>query len=209
MKPDDAIQTRLAPFGVELEPGQLASVRKFLELLALWNRRISLISPSDMGQLIERHVGESLFAVAAVPIRQGRLADVGTGAGFPGFPLKIAVPSLDLTLIESNQRKSAFLSEVVRSLQLSSCLVVCSRYEDFVPSARFDFITCRAVGKYGEILNWARTKLSVGGQLVLWLGMDDAAHLAQSSGWKWRERVQIPNSDRRVLLVGKPDSFAQ
>lgn len=208
-KTDDQIRSLLALFGTDLDPGQLGAVRKFLDLLELWNRRISLVSPADISQLIERHVGESLFAASAVPIRQGRLADVGTGAGFPGIPLKIANPSLDLTLIESNQRKSAFLSEVVRSLHLDHCEIVLSRYEDFVSTVEFNFICCRAVGKYEDMLKWARTRLAADGQMVFWLGMDDAAQLSKAIGWKWREVLSIPNSNRRVLLVGRPDSHRE
>ena len=205
-KTDDQIRSLLAPFKVDLDPGQIASVRKFLDLLELWNRRISLVSPADIGQLLERHVGESLFASSAVPIRHGRLADLGTGAGFPGIPLKIANPSLDLTLIESNQRKAAFLSEAARSLHFGSCQIVNSRYEDFMSTVEFNFICSRAVGEYEDMLKWSRTRLAVDGQIILWLGMDDAARLSKTAGWKWREVLPIPNSSRRVLLVGSPDS---
>jgi 16S rRNA (guanine527-N7)-methyltransferase len=208
-KTDDQIRSQLAPFGTDLDPVQLSAVRKFLDLLELWNRRISLVSPADISQLIARHVGESLFAASAVPIRHGRLADVGTGAGLPGIPLKIANSSLDLTLIESNQRKSAFLSEAARSLQLDHCEIVPSRYEDFVPLANFDFITCRAVGKYQDILKWAHDRLAVGGQLILWLGLDDASLLSKTAGWAWRDVLPIPNSNRRVLLVGRPESHRE
>ncbi len=205
-KTDDQIRSLLAPFKVDLDPGQIASVRKFLDLLELWNRRISLVSLADIGQLLERHVGESLFASSAVPIRHGRLADLGTGAGFPGIPLKIANPSMDLTLIESNQRKAAFLSEAARSLHFGSCQIVNSRYEDFMSTVEFNFICSRAVGEYEDMLKWSRTRLAVDGQIILWLGMDDAALLSKTAGWKWREVLPIPNSSRRVLLVGSPDS---
>jgi 16S rRNA (guanine527-N7)-methyltransferase len=200
---DDQIRSRLTPFHVELDPDQLALVRKYVDLLELWNRKISLVSPSDISHLLERHVGESLFAASAVPIRQGRLADVGTGAGFPSIPLKILVPGLELTLIESNQRKSAFLSEAVRSLHFTSCKVVASRYEDFDSSQEFNFITCRAVGNYEDLLRWARSRLAEEGEVVLWLGIDDAAQLSKTTGWNWRESILIPSSNRRVLLIGR------
>jgi 16S rRNA (guanine527-N7)-methyltransferase len=200
---DEQIRSRLAPFHVDLSPDQLALLRKYVDLLELWNRKISLVSPSDISQLLERHVGESLFAASAVPIQHGRLADVGTGAGFPGIPLKIYVPGLELTLIESNQRKSAFLSEAVRSLHLTSCKVVGTRYEDIDSSEKFSFIACRAVGNYEDLLRWARSRLTEDGELVLWLGMDDAQLLSKITGWNWREPIIMPGSNRRVLLVGR------
>lgn len=205
---NDQLRTRLIPFQADLSPEQLVQVRQFLALLELWNRKISLVSASDISQLVERHVGESIFGVSAVPIRHGRLADVGTGAGFPGIPLKIAQPGLELTLIESNQRKSAFLSEAIRTLQLTSCNVITSRYEDIDSEVKFDFITSRALGNYEGLLNWAATRLSDRGKIVFWLGTEDAIRLSKISKWRWFDQISIPNSNLRVLLIGSPESHS-
>ncbi len=127
---EELIQSRLAAFGCQCSPGMVESVKRYVQVLQLWNRRISLTSLKDTEDILTRHFGESLFAVRTVPILHGRLADVGSGGGFPGLPIKMAAPEVDLVLIESNARKVAFLSEVIRSLGLTGVRVVGRRMED-------------------------------------------------------------------------------
>jgi 16S rRNA (guanine527-N7)-methyltransferase len=144
-----------------------------------------------------------MFAASAVPIRNGRLADVGSGAGFPGIPLKILIPTLDLVLIESNTKKATFLSECIRELGLVGAEVVRSRFEDLDKRALdFNFITARALGGYEGLIEWAQESLASSGALVLWLGQDDAVELENESSIEWRPPIIIPNSDRRTILVG-------
>ena len=104
-------------------------VREYVSLLLMWNQSISLTTVTDPDEIISRHFGESMFAAKLISVENCRLADVGTGAGFPGLPLKILSPTLDLVLIESNKKKYAFLSEVVRSLGLKSVEVLPERFE--------------------------------------------------------------------------------
>jgi len=138
-----------------------------------------------------------------VPILGSRLADVGTGAGFPGIPLRMAIPDLNLTLIEPNAKKTAFLSEVVRRLELGSTRVIRSRMEDMgTESGRFDFITARALGRHDEFLRWSRDFISESGSVVLWLGESDAKTVALMPGWHWQLPIPIPLSERRQILVG-------
>ena len=143
------------------------------------------------------------MAHRSVPMKEGRLADVGTGAGFPGLPLKLLLPSLDLVLIESNAKKASFLSECIRELDLSGVEVYRGRFEDITPSGtRFDFVTARALGGYSDLVTWSQRKLNPGGALVLWIGERDAVVIREASNFKWRAPVPITGSDRRVLLIG-------
>ena len=82
-------------------------------------RRFSLTTVTDPLEIIRFHFGESLFAAKSLPITKGRLADVGSGAGFPGLPIRMISPNVDLLLIEPNLKKVAFLAEVIRSLDLN------------------------------------------------------------------------------------------
>src|SRR5712692_7493441 len=127
----------LEPYGIRLSPSQAKAIQRYLTLLLQWNQKVSLSSLRDPPEILQRHFGESMFAASAVPISSGRLADVGSGAGFPGLALKIACPELEVVLVESNVRKSAFLSEVVRLLNLDGVEVVCSRVESFILRAGF------------------------------------------------------------------------
>jgi len=201
---DTYIRRALEPYGVVASPEICDAVLKYCALLVQWNQKISLTAVRDPEQILRFHFGESIFAAAAVPIRGGRLADVGSGAGFPGLPLRIAVSGLSVTLIESNAKKATFLSEVIRELRLDHCDVFRGRMESYPVDngGRFDFIAARALGQHDRMLKWAREKLSPSGKVVLWLGEEDAAEISQAAGWSWGPPILIPGSDRRVLLVG-------
>ncbi len=156
---------------------------------------------------MEKHFGESMFAAGKVPISEGRLADVGSGAGFPGLALKIMRPELHVILIEPNSRKSVFLSEVARCLQFGGIEIVRSRAQDLKVKRGFcDFVTARAVGQFAQLLRWALTALSERGQVLLWVGASNAERVSASRDWKWQEPFLIPGSQRRVLLIGRPVS---
>ena len=156
MLSDDLIHSCIAPFGLEPSPAMVDAIRLHVQLLQKWNKRISLTSLEDTREILERHFGESVFAVNQVPILHGRLADVGSGGGFPGLPIKMAVPDLDVILIESSTRKAAFLSEVVRTLCISNTRVLNKRMEEI--NSLIDslvFVIGRALGDIPALLRWS------------------------------------------------------
>src|SRR5258707_8396590 len=141
------ILSLLSPFRVHLKADQIAKVQEYIRLLLVWNQSFNLTSVADPSEILSRHFGESLFVSSVFPVENCRLADLGSGAGFPGLALKIACPSLQVSLIESNKKKCAFLSEVVRSLELDNIEVMPVRFEEARISAAFaDIVTARAVG---------------------------------------------------------------
>src|SRR5580704_8071382 len=202
----DEIAHILLPYGGKaLTDSQLASLAKYLELLTRWNQTIPLTSIQDDTEVVARHFGESIFPGSLLPMSRGRLADVGSGAGFPGLPLKIASPELQVTLLEPNLKKYAFLREVQSTLGLSSVEIVRSRYEDFhAAPGSFDFVCSRALGGYKRLLLWCRALLKPGGQVILWLGTEDSNLLMRAKGWNWALPVKIPESRQRILLMGTP-----
>ena len=203
--PQPTVRELLAGYGVGLSDDQASAIQSYIALLLLWNQKINLTSVTEPRQILERHFGESMFAAQVVPMRRGRLADVGPGAGFPGLALKIACPELDIILIEPNLKKGAFLAEVCRLLQLRGVEIVRNRLENLKVSQGYaDFVTARAVGGFPRLLAWSRSVLSSNGRLLLWLGADDAVALSRASGWTWSEPVPIPKSRRRVLLTAQP-----
>jgi 16S rRNA (guanine527-N7)-methyltransferase len=202
----DEIRRILLPYGGSaLTDSQLASLAKYLELLKKWNQTIPLTSIENDTEIVARHFGESIFPGSLLPMSRGRLADVGSGAGFPGLPLKIAFPELQVTLLEPNLKKCAFLREIQSTLGLANVEVERSRYEDFYAAPdSFDFVCSRALGGYKRLLQWCKALLKPGGHVILWLGTEDSNLLMRAKGWNWALPVKIPESRQRVLLIGTP-----
>src|SRR4051812_14340378 len=112
-----------------LTSNDLARISTYIDLLQHWNARINLTAIRDEQEIVTRHFGESLFAArhlfprcSSVPpvVKALKVADVGSGAGFPGIPIKVWAPEIELTLIESNHKKATFLKEVTRALTLTN-----------------------------------------------------------------------------------------
>lgn len=200
----ETIAATLAPFRIALSQAQLSAIRDYVELLLLWNQSMNLTAIEDPIEIVSRHFGESLFAASFLDILGSRLADVGSGAGFPGLPLKIANPSAEITLFESNARKCAFLTEIVQRLGLTGIEVRRQRYAEFeTKGGAFDFVCARALGDYPVFLPWARRVLRPAGRAVLWLGTDESIRIGRRKEYIWDAPVSIPESRRRVVLVGR------
>jgi 16S rRNA (guanine527-N7)-methyltransferase len=193
----------LAIYGIAANMELCDQIRAYIATLLRWNQKISLTTVSDLSEIVRFHFGESFFAASAVPIRHGRLADVGSGAGFPGLAIRILIHQIDLVLIESNVKKAAFLSEVSRELCLDRVEVFHGRMEEFQEtSPRLDFITARALGQHEKLLEWSGSHLNLSGKLILWLGEEDSAAISRDPAWSWDKPIKLPESQRRVLLVG-------
>jgi 16S rRNA (guanine527-N7)-methyltransferase len=200
---DRKIVAALEPYGISASALLCDQIRIYSDLLLRWNQKTSLTTVTEPDQILRFHFGESMFAAVAVPIRHGRLADVGSGAGFPAVPMRMVSADISVILIESNQKKATFLAEVVRELQLTSVEVRRSRMEDTAfDDAPVDFVTARALGIDDVFLKWANRSLNSGGSAILWLGEPDAGAISQKGGWNWAPSIHIPQSDRRVILRG-------
>jgi 16S rRNA (guanine(527)-N(7))-methyltransferase RsmG len=144
-----------------------------------------------------------MYAALAVPLEKGRLADVGSGGGFPGLPLKIMQPGLQVFLVESNIKKVTFLAEVIRELGLSGAQVLARHYEELGEEvAPLDYVCSRALGQYPAFLEWARSEQIATKQVILWIGARDLPEIERIRTWDWREPIPVPNSLRRLLLIG-------
>jgi 16S rRNA (guanine527-N7)-methyltransferase len=177
-------------------------------MLLAWNEKINLTAIREPVEILYRHFCESMYAAAAIPLSAGRLADVGSGAGFPGLPLKIARPDLNVFLIESNIKKATFLAEVVRELNFTDARVLVSRYEELGEEvAPLDYVCSRALGEFDRFLTWAHSPRVAAKQAILWAGGRDLDEIRSVRGWIWREPIAIPQSLQRVLLVGTREEY--
>ena len=184
----------------------LSQISAYLDLLLRWNDRTNLTAIRSPEEIITRHFGESLFA-AQLLVSAGRplagnstLADVGSGAGFPGVPIKLGAPHLHVTLIESHHKKATFLREVIRTLKLTNIEVQPTRAEQLTQT--FDIVTLRAVERFDQVLPAAARLLEPNGRLALLIG-EDQIPTAQTllPTLKWDKPHKIPNSTHRVLIV--------
>ena len=166
-----SLTQRLKSCGVELPAEREAALDAFLELLERWNRVYNLTAVRDADEIVERHFVESL---ALRPFLRGeRIADVGTGAGFPGMPLAIAEPERAFTLIDSRAKRIRFLRHVVAELKLRNVELVQGRAEHLRPERPFATVLARAVAPPKELLDICRP-LTAPGSILLLL---TAAHL--------------------------------
>jgi 16S rRNA (guanine527-N7)-methyltransferase len=203
---EDQIRSTLSSFQISLSNDQVQKIREYIRLLIKWNQSVSLTSVVDPVEILARHFGESMFAICLISVENCRLADLGTGAGFPGLALKIASPNLRVILIESNKKKCAFLLEVVRSLELKDVEVLPSRFDETRVATDFaEIITARALGRFAETLRWAKSALARRGHVILWLGAEDTTKISAAPGWIWQPPVKIPESQRRFVLIGRPN----
>jgi 16S rRNA (guanine527-N7)-methyltransferase len=198
----NSIAELLTPFQVGLDETRLHQISIYIDLLLRWNVRINLTAIRDPEEIVIRHFGESFFAAKHLFPRSvnAHLIDVGSGPGFPGLPIKLWNPSLNVTLIESNQKKTTFLREVIRALTLTDINVFPARAETH-PTATADVVTLRAVEHFDKILPTAIKLLSPGGRLALLIGFQQVP-AATRQPLKWDEPIKIPHSQARVILVG-------
>lgn len=180
----------------------LERLQLFAELLLRWNRRINLVAPTDLPELWERHVLDSLQLLPLLPPDAHTALDIGSGAGFPGLVLTIAsgIPTM---LVEADQRKAAFLREGVR-LTGAAATVVVRRVETL--SVRVDLITARAVAQLPQLLAWAEPRLSPGGHCLFQKGRGAEAEIAMAAE-AWRMQVEsfasLTASTGSILRIGR------
>jgi 16S rRNA (guanine527-N7)-methyltransferase len=163
-----AIATLLTPYFPAPSETLLEQLSVYLDLLVKWNARTNLSAIREPEEMVRRHFGESLFAAEclAAEISPGTtLLDLGSGAGFPGLPIALAHPALQVTLAESQNKKAAFLREVVRSLGIP-VEVWANRVENLPPTRQFDIITLRAVDNPAQALLLARERVGGEGSIL-------------------------------------------
>jgi 16S rRNA (guanine527-N7)-methyltransferase len=193
----------LGEFQLSVNGRQILQIQQYIKTLLAWNEKLNLTAIRDPLEVLYRHFCESMYAAPAVPVENGRLADVGSGGGFPGLPLKILRPELRIFLIESNLKKATFLAEIIRELELTDTQVLVRRYEELGEEiAPLDFLCARALGEFPSFLDWAGSQQIAAKQVILWIGARDLPELQKIRTWEWREPIPVPNSLRRLLLVG-------
>jgi len=189
--------------GRDLGEREVRLFQDYARELLFWNAKTNLVSLQSPLDLPVKHFVDSLTAADAIANRTGCLLDMGAGAGFPGIPLKIVFPSLNLTLLDASRKKTSFLRAVVRRLELGSTTVVNQRAEILLSDEtfrdRFDTVISRAALKLPEYLRLGSGFLAPGGLLVAMKGPGFEAE-KEASLPLLREAGLIFSSSRDILL---------
>lgn len=156
--------------GMELNDVQLAQFDIYRNELLAWNAKTNLISEKSSRDIITRHFLDSLTARQFIKKTDARIVDIGCGAGFPGVPLKIAMPSLEIYLLEANRKKVSFLKHILRLLKISSAFVLHDRVENMIRTdlwkEKFDIVISRATFKLDKLVDLSDVLLAPEGHLV-------------------------------------------
>ncbi|HZV12246.1 MAG TPA: 16S rRNA (guanine(527)-N(7))-methyltransferase RsmG [Candidatus Kapabacteria bacterium] len=199
--------------GLALDDEQMRLLESFAQQISEWNKKINLISRKDEEQIWERHILHSIALLfhAELPFNCS-VADIGTGGGFPGVPLKICRPDVHVVLIDSIQKKITALQTMIADLQTMSVRMkdieaVCGRAEqlaklpDFLH--RFDIITARAVAPLDELADWSKRLVRNGGKLIALKGGDINAEIKRTNKYTYVVDVKV-----RDLTLAGYDGFA-
>jgi 16S rRNA (guanine527-N7)-methyltransferase len=198
----DILMSGAAELGIPLSSDQAAQLLRLLDELDDWNQRMNLTAIRERGQQITKHLLDSLAVHSH--LRGARIADIGTGAGFPGLPLAVALPQLELTLVDSTAKKLKFVEHAAQTLGLRNVQTVHTRAENYRPKERFDSVVSRAVGPIETFVKWSGHLCVGGGRLLAMKGRyptDELEHIP--NGWKLAavHRLNIPGLDEQRHLV--------
>lgn len=219
---DASIKTKLASgarqLGLLLTKKQLEKFGIYEQLIEEWSKHTNLISSNSREALVARHLLDSLSCLAMNHVSPGdRVVDIGTGAGLPGIPVKIAEPGISLTLLEASIKRARFLEHTLRELGLKDVRVACYRAEDFahIETEResYDIALARAVAPMPTLLEYALPLLKTDGALIAQRGKNakvevrNAAYANKQLGGEVEsvKRVRVPYLEaiRHLVIIRK------
>ena len=208
--------TSVDALGITLSEMQLKQFYAYMNLLIDWNKKINLTAIVEPNEIILKHFVDSLTILKYISDGT-KIIDVGTGAGFPGIPLKIAKPSIEIVLLDSLHKRINFLEEVIKQLNIEKIKTIHSRVEDFGKDQKyrekFDMATSRAVANLSTLSEYLLPLVKVGGKVISMKGsfigeeLENSKNALNILGGKIEkiEKLNLPNSDmnRNILIINK------
>jgi 16S rRNA (guanine527-N7)-methyltransferase len=203
MKSEEQLARGLAALGLDLPPAAQDKLLAFAALLGKWNKVYNLTALRDEEQVVSHHLLDSLAVLPQLGAAK-RLADIGSGGGLPGIPLAIVRPDLQVALVETSQKKSAFQQQTKIELGLANVSVYCTRVEIWQPAEKFDAVISRAFSDLAEFVRLSGHLLAEGGALLAMKGVHPYEEIAQlPAGWRVAEvtPLQVPGVEGARHLV--------
>ncbi len=207
----DGFMEAVRGLDIDVTDEQIALFMTYKDMLQETNEHMNLTAITDDAGILEKHFLDSLLSVKYCRY-EGSLCDVGSGAGFPGIPLKIVFPDLAVTLLEPKQKRCRFLEAVIEALGLKGIEVIAQRAEDHAKERReyYDIVTARAVSGLNILSELCVPLLKVGGKFVILKGSKGAEEIAFSDSTLYHLGVdlrevhedRLPSGDKRLIAIG-------
>lgn len=212
----EKIKNKFQYLNIEINNNQINNYFNYMNLLIEWNEKINLTAITDSEEIILKHFVDSITINKYIN-KNSNLIDIGTGAGFPGIPIKIIRDDIKITLLDSLNKRIIFLNEIINNLNLKDIVAIHGRAEDFGINNKFrekyDFATSRAVAPLNYLLEYMMPFIKVGGTCICMKGsnIEDELNISKNAiiklGGKveYKEKIILPESDieRNIIIIKK------
>jgi len=203
MQAEIRLQQGVTKLGLDVTVETQEKLIAYLQLMLKWNKAYNLTAIRELDSMVIRHVLDSLSILPY--INQSPVLDVGTGAGLPGIPLALCQPDYQFVLLDSNGKKTRFLTQAKIELGIENIEVIHSRIEDYKPDYRFEMITCRAFAALNTILDLTQHLVTSSTRVMAMKGKEEMPVLAEGYTQLAQHELQVPwlDEERRLIEIQK------
>ena len=201
MQAEQRLQQGLQQLGLKIAPQTQQKLMDYLQLMLKWNKAYNLTAIRELDAMVIRHLLDSLSILPCID--QSPVLDVGTGAGLPGIPLALCLPDTRFVLLDSNGKKTRFLTQVKIELGIENIEIIHSRIEQYQPGMTFPLITCRAFAALNTVLDLTQHLVTSGSRVLAMKGREEMPTLAAGYTQLAQHTLNVPwlNEERRLIEI--------